>query len=154
MTNLAIDVLHATLVFERKIPAPQEKVFAALADPQARIAWGAPSDTAVLIYDESNFREGGRDCFRCGAKADPNIHGVTQYLDIVEGLRIVSSETITVGGKRLCASITTVELSADGAGTRLKSTTQLASFIGEDMLKGHEAGNNGSLDNLVRYFAA
>src|ERR1700742_2626413 len=141
MIDSATDVLHATLVFERKIPAPPEKVFAALADPQARIAWGAPSDTAVLIYDESDFREGGRDCFRCGAKADPNIHGVTQYLDIVEGRRIISSETMAVGGKRLCASITTMELSPDGAGTRLKSTPQLASFIGEGMIKGHEAGN-------------
>ena len=55
-------------------------------------------------------------------------------------------------GASLGASITTVELSPDGAGTRLKSTTQLASFIGEGMIKGHEAGNNGSLDNLVRYF--
>ena len=75
MIDSATDVLHATLVFERKIPAPPEKVFAALADPQARIAWGAPSDTAVLIYDESDFREGGRDCFRCGAKADPTPEG-------------------------------------------------------------------------------
>ena len=146
-------VLHATLVFERQIPATVEKVFAALADPVARVEWGAPSGTAALIYDVADFREGGQDCFRCGAKTDPNIHGTTRYLDIVMGRRIVSSETIMVNGKRLCASLTTVELTQEGDGTWLKSTTQLASFIGEGMIRGHEAGNNGSLDNLVRHFS-
>jgi uncharacterized protein YndB with AHSA1/START domain len=146
--------LHTTLVFEREIPAPVEAVFAAFADPVARAAWGAPSDTAVLIYDEADFREGGQDCFRCGSKADPNIHGVTRYLEIIANRRVVSSETIVVNGKRLCASLTTLELASDGEKTLLKSTTQLASFIGEDLVKGHQTGNNASLDNLVQYFAA
>src|SRR5579863_9777470 len=146
--------LHATLVFEREIPAPVEKVFAAFADPVARTAWGAPSETAVVIYDEADFREGGQDCFRCGSKADPKIHGTTRYLEIVPNRRVVSSETIVVGGKRLCASLTTLELTPDAGKTRLRSTTQLASFIGEDMVKGHETGSNASLDNLVQYFSS
>lgn len=145
--------LHATMVFEREIPAPVEAVFAAFADPVARTAWGAPSDTAVVIYDEADFREGGQDRFRCGPKADPNIHGTTRYLEIIVNRRVVSSETIVVGGKRLCASLTTLELTHDGETSRLKTTVQLASFIGDDMVKGHEAGNNASLDNLVRYFS-
>jgi uncharacterized protein YndB with AHSA1/START domain len=144
--------LHATLIFERDVPAPAEKVFAAFADPVLRSEWGAPSDTAVVIYDEADFREGGQDCFRCGSKANPNIHGMTRYLDIVANRRVVSSETISMDGKRLCASLTTLELAANGDTTRLKNTTQLASFIGADMVKGHETGTNASLDNLVRYF--
>lgn len=143
--------LYETLVFEREIAAPVEKVFAAFADPVERAKWGKPSDGSVLIYDEEDFREGGEDRFRCGAKANPNIHGTTRYLDIVANRRIVSSETIEMNGKRLCASMTTVEFTADGGKTKLKSTTQLASFVGEDMVKGHKSGTNGSLDNLVRY---
>jgi uncharacterized protein YndB with AHSA1/START domain len=145
--------LHATLVFEREIPAPIQKVFAAFADPLARTEWGAPSDTAVVIYDEADFREGGQDRFRCGSKADPNIHGMTRYLEIIANRRVVSSETIVMDGKRLCASLTTLELTADREKTKLKSTTQLASFIGEDMVRGHETGTNASLDNLVQYFS-
>jgi uncharacterized protein YndB with AHSA1/START domain len=144
--------LHATLIFERNIPAPVEKVFAAFADPVARSEWGAPSDTAVLIYDEADFREGGQDRFRCGSKANPNIHGITRYLDIVANRRVVSSETIDVDGKRLCASLTTLEFAADGETTKLTNTTQLASFIGDDMVKGHKTGTNASLDNLVQHF--
>jgi uncharacterized protein YndB with AHSA1/START domain len=145
--------LHTTLVFEREIPALVEEVFAAFADPVARTAWGAPSDTAVVIYDEADFREGGQDRFRCGARSNPNIYGTTRYLEIVTNGRVVSSETIVMDGKRLCASLTTLELTPHGEKTKLKSTTQLASFIGEDMVKGHEAGTDASLDNLVQYFS-
>jgi uncharacterized protein YndB with AHSA1/START domain len=120
--------LHATLIFEREIPAPVEEVFAAFADPVARTAWGAPSDTAVVIYVEADFREGGQDRFRCGAKSNPNIHGTTRYLEITANRRVVSSETIVVDDKRLCASLATLELTPDGGKTKLKSTTQLASF--------------------------
>jgi uncharacterized protein YndB with AHSA1/START domain len=146
--------LHATLVFEREIPAPIQKVFAAFADPLARTEWGAPSDTAVVIYDEADFREGGQDRFRCGSKADPNIHGMTRYLEIIANRRVVSSETIVMDGKRLCASLTTLELTADGEKTKLKSTTQLASFIGEDMVRGHETGTNASLEQPPPVFSS
>jgi uncharacterized protein YndB with AHSA1/START domain len=146
--------LHATLVFERKIPAPIEKVFAAFADVATRVEWGAPSDKTALLYDESDFREGGQDRFRCGARTDPNIHGTTRYLEIIPNQRVVSSETVAMNGKRLCASLNTLELIPDGAKTQLKTTIQLASFIGEDMVRGHETGTNASLDNLVQYFSS
>jgi uncharacterized protein YndB with AHSA1/START domain len=144
--------LHATLVFQREVAAPVEKVFAAFADWKARSDWGAPSDTAALIYDSTDFREGGEDRFRCGSKSNPNIHGLTRYLEIISNRRIVSSETITVEGKRLCASLTTLELFGDNFSTQFKSTTQVVSFIGQDMIKGHEVGTNSSLDHLVAYF--
>jgi uncharacterized protein YndB with AHSA1/START domain len=143
--------LHATLVFEREISAAPKAVFAAFADPAARAQWGTPSDTAAIVYDDADFREGGQDHFRCGPKASPNIHGVTQYLDIVPDRRVISSETLVLDGRRLCVSLTTFELVPDGNKTRLKNTTQLASFIGEDMVKGYATGTNASLDGLVRY---
>lgn len=144
---------HATLVFEREINATVEKVFAAFADAKARSEWSAPSDTAVVIYDREDFREGGEDHFRCGPKANPNIYGTTPYLEIIPNKRIVSSETIVMAGRRLCVSLATLELTASGKKTKLKSTSQIASFIGQDMIRGHEQGNNGSLNSLVKYFA-
>jgi uncharacterized protein YndB with AHSA1/START domain len=145
------NALHATLVFERNIPAPTSAVFAAFADPVKRAEWGAPSDTAVVIYDAVDFREGGQDMFRCGSKSNPNIHGVTSYADIVLDQRIVSSEIITMDDKRLCVSLTTLELTPDGRETKLLNTTQLVSFIGRDMVNGFTAGTNASLDNLIRH---
>jgi hypothetical protein len=45
-----------------------------------------------------------------------------------------------------------VELTPFERGTRLKSTTQVASFIGAAMIDGHKVGQAASLDNLVQYF--
>lgn len=146
-------VTHATLVFEREIPATVDKVFAAFANAKLRSEWGAPSDTATIIYDQEDFREGGEDRFRCGAKSNPNIHGTTRYLEIIPDRRIVTSETISMDGKRLSASLITLEFAQSGSRTKLQSTSQVASFIGQDMIKGTEIGNNGSLDSLVNYFS-
>jgi uncharacterized protein YndB with AHSA1/START domain len=150
----ALSTVHATLIFERTIPATADRVFAAYTDLAERMKWGAPSEGTALIYDQSNFVEGGRDVFRCGPKSNPNIEGTTRYLDILTNRRIVSSETIAMDGHRLCASLSTFELRPDGDETFLKSTIQVASFVGEDMIRGHEDGTNASLDNLVKHFQA
>lgn len=142
-------VQHATLVFERELSAPVTAVFEAYASATLRARWGAPSDTAVILYDAEDFREGGIDRYRCGSKHDPNIHVTTHYLEIVENQRIVYSETITTAGRRLCAALTTVELAPYERGTWLKNTIQVASFIGAAMIDGHKAGHAASLDNLV-----
>jgi uncharacterized protein YndB with AHSA1/START domain len=143
---------HATLVFERTVPATVSQVFAAYADIDARVRWGAPSDRSVLIYDAADFSVGGIDRFRCGSKDDPKYHGTTWYHDIVPDSRIVSTERIEANGQSLCVSLTTVEFLPAGAETRLKTTVQIASFVGVEMVKGNEVGHNASLDNLVRYF--
>src|ERR1700750_882343 len=98
MTNQ--NLKHETFVFERFCNAPVARVFAALADPVERAGWGAPSDTAALVYDQAEFREGGQDQFRCGDKSNPQYSGVTTYLDIVPDERIVSSEVIESGGQK------------------------------------------------------
>src|SRR5579871_3037130 len=61
-------VIHAKLVFKRACAAPVKTVFAAFADPAERERWGAPSENAAFFYEETDFRAGGRDVFRCGAK--------------------------------------------------------------------------------------
>ena len=152
-SQLAAHTTHATLVFEREVPATVERVFEAFASAKSRSDWGAPSDTAIIIYDQDDFREGGEDRFRCGSKTNPNIHGTTRYLEIIPNRRIVSSETISMDGQRLCASLVTLELTQSGGVTKLRSTSQVASFIGQDMISGTEVGNNSSLNSLVKYFS-
>lgn len=144
-------VEHETLTFERQLKAPGEVVFEALSDAVARAIWAAPFPTAIVIYDTENFVENGEDEYRCGSKDDPNIHGRTHYLEIVKNNRIVSSETLTINGQRLSASMTTLELSSVDSITILKQTTHVASFIGASMIEGFKKGSNASLDNLVKY---
>jgi uncharacterized protein YndB with AHSA1/START domain len=144
---------HGTLVFERHIPASVEAVFQAFRDPTQRAEWGAPSDTAVILYDSADFRPEGVDRFRCGSRDNPNVCGTTWYLQIVENRRIVSAEMIQMEGQPLSASLTTLELRSEGETAHLKSTSQVVSFAGSEMIRNHQIGNDGALDNLVRYFA-
>ena len=144
-------VVHKTLTFERQFSASKEVVFRAFADPIARAKWAAPSPSSIVIYESENFVIDGKDKFRCGSRKDPNIHGETRYLDILNDDRIVSSETLTMDGNRLCASLTTVELTTDGSTTLLEQTTHIASFVGDSMIEGFNQGNNVSLDNLVKF---
>jgi uncharacterized protein YndB with AHSA1/START domain len=146
----ANEILHDTIIFERSFDAPIASVFAAFADPAARAKWGAPSDTAAIVYDETNFATGGRDLFRCGASNDLKYHGETRYLHIVPERQIVSSETIDADGKRLSASLTTVQLASKGAQTKLTLTVQVAAFDGRDMIEGTRFGHTAALANLAK----
>jgi len=70
---------HGTITVERSYRAPFERVFSEFADPVARARWTPPSKV-VLIYDEANFRAGGRDIFRCRPKNDPKFRRICPTL--------------------------------------------------------------------------
>ena len=145
---------HETIVFERHFEAPVDRVFAAFADPGARIIWGVTSDTAVLIYNAANFTVGGVDSFRCGSRTDPKYHGETRYIKITPGVCIVSTETVDADGDRLSASLNTLQLIINGATTKVSLTIQLVAFGGRDMIEGTKFGHNAALNNLGQWLGA
>jgi uncharacterized protein YndB with AHSA1/START domain len=144
---------HATITFERSYSASPERVFAAFANPAARAQWSAgPND--AFFYDHTDFREGGRDQFRCGPKNDPKLRGETIYHQIVPNKRVISTETLDADGQRMAVSLTTLEFEPTTDGTNLKLTVQLVSLVGLAMIAGYESGNKTALENLARYLAA
>jgi uncharacterized protein YndB with AHSA1/START domain len=143
---------HATIILERTYQAPLEVVFSEFADPIARARWSPPSGD-VLIYDQTDFRAGGRDLFRCGPKDDPKVHGETLYHLIVPNKRVVSSETVDVDGQRLAVSLNTLDFEATGESTNLKLTVQMVSLVGAGMIEGYESGNKSALENFARHLS-
>ena len=143
-------VKHTTIVLERKYAASPARVFAAWAEPEARLRWGPPSDTAAIAFLETDFRIGGRDISKCGSKGNLIFHVDTHYEDIVPEQRIVMVETVSTAEARLASSLITVELKAEGAMTRLVLTDQIAAFDESDMIAGSKAGWSASLDNLTK----
>jgi uncharacterized protein YndB with AHSA1/START domain len=143
---------HATITLQHSYSAPLERVFSEFADPVARARWSAPSGD-VLIYDEADFRVGGKDVFRCGPKQDPKFRGVTCYLDIVRNARVVSSETVEMGGQRLAVALTTIDFEPVEDGTKLTVTVQIVSFVGPDVIHGYESGNKSALANLSQHLS-
>jgi uncharacterized protein YndB with AHSA1/START domain len=149
MAETATD--HGTVVVERTINLPAARVFAAYADAKERARWAAPSDTAVFIYEETDFQVGGRDVARCGAKDDPQFRVESRYVDIAPGQRIVTADTVHENTRLLSANITTVEFSDGSEGTHVKITVQVTSFAGDGMIENTRAGNTGSLANMAQY---
>jgi uncharacterized protein YndB with AHSA1/START domain len=144
---------HVTITLERYYPAPVERVFPEFADPVARSRWSAPSND-VLIYDEADFRQGGRDVFRCGPPADPKFRGETTYHVIVPNQRVVSSETVDADGKRLAVSLMTLDFESAGDGSTVTLTVQIVSLVGPGMFEGYESGYQSALEGLSSHLAA
>lgn len=144
-------VHHGTVVVERTINVPTARVFDAYADADERARWAAPSDTAVFFYDETDFRVGGRDVARCGAKDDPRFRVESTYVNIAQHQRIVTTDTVQEGVNLLSANLNTIEFFDEGKGTRVKITVQVTSFVGDEMIESTRSGNEGSLANMARH---
>jgi uncharacterized protein YndB with AHSA1/START domain len=142
---------HGTVVVEQVLKVPVSRAYGAFADPKERARWGAPSDTAAFIYDAADFRVGGMDLIRCGAKEDPRYRVEARYINIVDERHVVWTETIRDPEKLLATNITTVEFMPDGQRTRLKVTVQVTSFVGVSMLQNTKAGHQASLASMARY---
>lgn len=143
---------HAAITLERSYSAPLERVFSEFADPVARARWSAPSKDE-LIYDETDFRVGGKDVFRCGPKGDLKFRGETRYLLIVPNACVVSSETVDIGGQFLAVALTTLDFERIEDATKLTLTVQIVSFVGPGMIREYESGNKSALENLAQHLS-
>jgi uncharacterized protein YndB with AHSA1/START domain len=149
MADVSTD--HGTVVVERTLNVPVSRAYGAFADAKQRASWGAPSDSAIFIYDETDFCIGGRDLARCGAREDPRFRVEARYIDIVDERRIVWAETIREIDKLLAENITTLEFQPDGPRTRVKVTVQVTSFAGAGLIYSTKAGHEGALANMAHY---
>jgi uncharacterized protein YndB with AHSA1/START domain len=141
-------VTHATIVVERNFKASPARVFAAWADPNAHGQWNVPGDDWVIADYEHDFRVGGREKSRFGPKGDPKYFSEGHYLDIVPEVRIVSAGTMHFGKVRSSATLCTVELLAEGSGTRLVLTDQSVFFEGLETPADRKSGWGQILDRL------
>ncbi|MEV4146608.1 SRPBCC family protein [Amycolatopsis sp. NPDC049691] len=136
-------VTHATFTLERTYPVPPSRVFAAWADPAAKGRWFVPEGSHEL-----DFRVGGRETVEAAGPDGTPLSVVSTYHDIVPDQRIVYATTLA-GGKTLATvSITTVELAADGEGTRLVLTEQGTFLDGAEEPAWREQGTGDWLDRL------
>lgn len=136
-------VIHNTFVIERSYGVPPECVFAALSDPAKKRRWFVDGGGNKVEYYEMQFEIGGKERARFShegpMKGIPFTNDGT-YQDIVPGRRIVIASTMSMGEKRISASLTTFELLPTETGTDLIFTHQGAFFEGSDGPEMREGG--------------
>jgi len=135
---------HATFAIERSYDASPARVFAAWADANAKAQWFGPSGEQEHKLD---FREGGREHFDAAVGGAVYAYDAL-YEDIVEDERIVYTYNMCRDGVRMSVSVTTVELTTDGAETHLRYTEQGVFLDGNDTPELREHGTAELLDKL------
>jgi uncharacterized protein YndB with AHSA1/START domain len=138
-------VVHDTFVLERHYAASPARVFRAFADPDIKARWFGCDDTWVVSEHTCDFRVGGREVWRVGEPGGVEHRNDTVYMDIVPDARLVWSYVMSLDGRRISASLATVELIPDGTGTRLVFTEHGA-FL--DGYAGGDERQRGTVDLL------
>ncbi|WP_026621998.1 YndB with AHSA1/START domain [Ensifer sp. WSM1721] len=133
MTKASVE--HASFTIERVFKASPARVFQAFADPAAHDRWFVNADNWPVAEYSHDFRVGGRESGRFSQDSKTIYFNETVYLDIVEDRRIVSAYTMAKDDRRISASIATVDLIAEGTGTRFVFTEQAAFLDGLDKVE-------------------
>jgi uncharacterized protein YndB with AHSA1/START domain len=151
-------VTHSTFVIERRYPAAVDKVFAALADPAKKRLWFAEGHNHDVEEFTMDFRIGGSERSRYRFKEGTPFPGTalandSVYQDIVPGRRVVMASIMTLGDRRISATLATFELLAAENGTELVFTHQGAFFEGSDGSERREQGWQQLFERLAKELA-
>lgn len=135
---------------ERRYAAAPERVFRAFTDPESKQRWMGCEEVPAPVIEQLDFRVGGREISRGGGEGGAEHLFEGTYLDIVEGRRFVFTFVMHVGERKLSASIASVEVLADGAGTRLIFNEQ-GVYLGEDGWAEREEGTTQGMNQLAAW---
>ena len=144
------NVVHSTFCIERTYDAAPERVFLAFADLESKTKWFSGPAEWLTDKREFDFRVGGREVLSGGPKGGPFHTFDARYFDIVPGQRIIYGYDMFVGERKLSVSLATIELQAQGKGTRLTMTEQGAYLDGVEDGSQRERGTRDLLEKLAQ----
>lgn len=146
--------IHDTVRVTRSLNAPLTAVWDAYADVSQRVRWAVPEGEG-MVYETSDFREGGRDLYRCGEVETLEFYAEVEYTRIVPSETIVYVETVKMGSVALGTSLVTwhFESRDEDEDTVVTVTSQIVSFVGTEMITGNRNGHTVVLEQLERLLA-
>jgi uncharacterized protein YndB with AHSA1/START domain len=145
-------IKHATFTIERTYDAAPARVFRAFADKPSKMRWFVEDDGWTTESYELDFRTGGYERAKGGGPNGMRYTNDTLYHDIVPNERLVFAYAMDVDGRRISASLTTITLTPEGAGTRLSYTEQGA-FYDDDGASSREEGCRWLFEKLAKELA-
>ena len=141
--------VHDRFTIDRTYPHAPAKVFAAFASEEAKGRWfGAPPEQWDLVERTFDFSVGGIETIEANWKSGRNSRMDAVYHDIVPGRRIVYSYRMTIDGVVISVSMTSIELSPEGSGTRLILTEHGIFLDGYEDKGSREHGVGWQMDRL------
>ncbi|MBI2261862.1 MAG: SRPBCC family protein [Caulobacterales bacterium] len=138
---------------ERRYDAAPGRVFRAFADREVKQRWMGCEEVRAPIIDTLDFRVGGREISRGGGADGAEHRFEGTYLDIVPDRRFVFAFVMHVGGRKLSASVASVEILPDGDGARLIFNEQ-GVYFGEDGWAEREEGTAVGMAQLAAWLDA
>ncbi len=139
---------------DRQFAAPPSRVFQAWSRAEELKIWAAPAPGWGFDIRHFDFRIGGTAQVHFGPPGDAPYVDSTRYDDIIPDRRIVTAYAITKGEVRISSSISCLEFSADGAGTRLRITETGVFLDGQDSAEGRKGGVAQQMEQLALFIAA
>ncbi|MEO7110229.1 MAG: SRPBCC family protein [Polyangiaceae bacterium] len=139
---------HATFRIERTFPVAPARVFAAWSSAESKGRWFGGPEEWVRGKHELDFRVGGREFLSGGPKGSPAHTYEARYQDIVPNERILYTYEMHLGDNKISVSLATIEIKAEGSGTRLTLTEQGVFLDGYDDAGSREKGTIDLMDKL------
>lgn len=120
---------HAEFTIERRLGAPPALAFSGFSKLEHKTKWFGCDDTGQAEHT-LDFRVGGKEIWRGALHGHPEHRNDTVYFDIIENQRIVYGYALSVAGRRISVSLTTITFASDGGGTLLRFHEQGVFFDG------------------------
>lgn len=115
---------HKTFVVERMLAASPKHAFRFFSEPALKERWTGCHPDWTVLEERFDFQIGGVEAKRWRMTNGQEQTFLAHYLDIVPARRIIYAFDMTSAGERVSASLATVELMAEGAGTRMVFTSR------------------------------
>lgn len=143
-------VTHASFTITRHWKASPARVFAAFADQQKKDLWFGGGAEWTPVSRSFDFREGGKEHAAGRWKSGVVSKFDCIYLDIVPNQRIIYSYVMHLDDRKISVSQQTIELHADGEGTKFVLTEYGDYLDGYDDAGSREHGTNFLMDALEK----
>ena len=146
MTNRS--VVHASFTITRTWNASPARVFEAFADEKAKDKWFSGGGNWTLVSRSFDFREGGIETLAGRWESGMVTRFECVYRDIVQNERIIYTYNMFVDDRKISVSQASIEIKAEGKGTKFVLTEYGDYLDGYDDAGSREHGTNLLMDAL------
>jgi uncharacterized protein YndB with AHSA1/START domain len=150
---MSTPIHHGSFSITRQLAATPARVFGAFAQLQAKHQWFGSSPGFEIHEATLDFRVGGAELWHGKHANGMTFRNDTTYHHIEADSRIVYCYTMTINGVVMSTSLLSIELRAEGTGTELRLTEQIAVLDGSGApcVTGREHGTGDMLRRLDEF---